>query len=110
MLTEPAENAEWAGLSTAIFPLVASAGTVIFSWVSLTTCVLASCPLPIHALSTPVNPLPVTVTTPPLATLDGEKLDMVGCGYVVAKTLDAKQTAAMEKKKRREGRTRVLIE
>jgi hypothetical protein len=80
MLTEVDENAEWLGLSTTIFPLVASAGTVIFNCVSLTTCVLASCPLPIHALAVPVNPLPATVITAPFATLDGEKLDMVGCG------------------------------
>lgn len=77
-VSSPKEKAAWSGLSTAIWPPSASAGTVSCTCVSLMTFTVASCAYPIHALLRPVNPLPFTVTTPPIATVVGVKLDTVG--------------------------------
>jgi hypothetical protein len=62
-----------------MFEVVASAGTTIFNWVSLTTVNFASWALPIHTALVPVKPLPVAVITVPTGPLVGEKLLNVCC-------------------------------
>src|SRR6185295_11118206 len=82
-VNEPVLVPDFDGFTMAIAPLVASAGIVTLACVSLTTARPASCPLPTHAALAPVKPLPVTVTTEPIAPEAGEKPLMLGCGYVV---------------------------
>ena len=63
----------------AISPVTASLGTVIWTVVSLTFVICASCPDPIHAAVIPVRPVPDTVTTVPAAPCVGVNDEIVGC-------------------------------
>lgn len=74
-----AENATCCGFKSAIWPVVASLGTVIAICVSLVTLTIASCAEPIHAVVSPVNPEPVTVITVPAAPLLGVIFKIYGC-------------------------------
>ena len=71
---------EFCGLMKPKCAVVASAGTVTFTKVSLTTWTLASCAAPIHTCVKPVNPLPGTVMIVPGGPERGEKLEGIGVG------------------------------
>ncbi len=81
-VNEPGEKAAFLALRITTCPVFPSAGTVIFTCVSLTTFSAASCPLPIHAALAPVNPEPDTVKTVPTGPEVGVKLPIIGCGRV----------------------------
>lgn len=71
---------EFCGLTKPKCAEVASAGTVTFTKVSLTTWTLASCAAPIHTCVKPVNPVPGTVMIVPGGPEVGEKLEGIGVG------------------------------
>jgi len=73
-----AVNTACCGLSSTTKPAAASLGTVTVAWVSLTTFTAASWAVPIHALLSPVNPVPVRVMVLPMAPLVGEKDEIDG--------------------------------
>ena len=66
-----------AGVVTAIFPLVAPAGTVAVILVAVTTLKLAGVPLKVTEV-VPVKFAPLMVTLAPITPVDGEKLVMRG--------------------------------
>ena len=73
------------GVTTAIGPLVAAAGTVVVIVVALTT-VNVGCDVPLNVtLVAPVRLVPVMVTAPPTGPLVGVKLVTVGTGSVTVK-------------------------
>ena len=79
-LNEVAVNAAWAGLKIPMAPVVAPAGIVTRTRVSLMTFTVAFCAAPTHARFVPVKPVPFNVTTVPTRPDLGEKLEMLCCG------------------------------
>ena len=77
-------QAQFVPLPMAIWPVVASLGTVICTVESLTCVIPASRAAPTQAAVMPVNPLPVIVTVVPGPPLLGVKLAIYGCGALAA--------------------------
>ena len=73
-------NIDFTGLSNPTCAVVAPAGTVTLSKVSLTTCTPALCAWPIQAAVSPVYPDPMKVMTVPGGPEVGENEVYPGCG------------------------------